>query len=326
MADSSTPNTSPQAAVSPDTKPRSAGTPFDSQRPGVDIILRSSDRVDFYMHKFVLSLASPIFESTFIIPQPQTADDGPPVVDLPEDSPTLESILRLCNPVPPPTFTRIADIRRVWEAALKYEMDGVRAGVLVFLDSFLDKDPLGVFALGCRANREDLCQAAATRLLHHSLRSIQSDELRYLSAYSYSKLAEWHARCCDAAAEVTTKRYWFASNGVLSLWEARCQCTNCWLPDHTPSQNRWYACQFVWDYLRRAQGILESSPRSAAITSEDVIGSSDIWYPCTCSSITCGTRYRHYEWERRTIPMILGQNVDRAVSEVRVAVKTISCV
>ena len=45
-----------------------ATAPFDHAK--ADIVLRSSDNVDFRVFKLFLSLASPVFETLFDIPQP----------------------------------------------------------------------------------------------------------------------------------------------------------------------------------------------------------------------------------------------------------------
>ena len=55
MTPTATQESSPQA--------RKAASPFD--KPSADVILRTSDFVDFYVHKVVLSLASAFFEDMF---------------------------------------------------------------------------------------------------------------------------------------------------------------------------------------------------------------------------------------------------------------------
>ena len=79
-----------------------AAAPFDHAK--ADIILRSSDNIDFRVFKLLLSLASPFFETLFDIPQPaeevgdQEVKDGLAVVRVTEDSKTLDALLRFCYP------------------------------------------------------------------------------------------------------------------------------------------------------------------------------------------------------------------------------------
>ena len=68
-----------------------ADAPFDHSL--ADVILRSSDKIDFRVFKLFLSLASPVFETMFSLPQPTEGvnpDEGTtdklPVMPLSEDA------------------------------------------------------------------------------------------------------------------------------------------------------------------------------------------------------------------------------------------------
>ncbi|KAI6023597.1 hypothetical protein PISMIDRAFT_18795 [Pisolithus microcarpus 441] len=76
--------------------PARALPPFDHAK--ADVILRSSDGVDFRVFELFLSLASPFFETLFDLPQPSQAanadteiEDGLPVFPVSEGSKTLHS-------------------------------------------------------------------------------------------------------------------------------------------------------------------------------------------------------------------------------------------
>ena len=73
--------------------------PFDV--PDADLIIRSSDSVDFRVHKPVLSMASPVFKDLLSLPQPPDSEtvDGLPVVRLPEGSELLNSLVSMLYPV-----------------------------------------------------------------------------------------------------------------------------------------------------------------------------------------------------------------------------------
>ena len=73
--------------------------PFDV--PNADLIIRSSDSVDFRVHKPVLSMASPVFKDLLSLPQPPDSEtvDGLPVVRLPEGSELLNSLVSMLYPV-----------------------------------------------------------------------------------------------------------------------------------------------------------------------------------------------------------------------------------
>jgi hypothetical protein len=85
----------PQAQINPTTSPET----FDL--PDANIIIRSSDLVDFRVHKSVLALASPFFRDLLSPPQPSDSEsvDGLPVVEVPEDSELLGSLISFFYPV-----------------------------------------------------------------------------------------------------------------------------------------------------------------------------------------------------------------------------------
>jgi hypothetical protein len=70
--------------------------------PSPNLIIRSSDIVDFRVHKQVLAMASPFFEDLLSLPQPFDSEsvDGLPVVELSEDSELLNTLVSMLYPVP----------------------------------------------------------------------------------------------------------------------------------------------------------------------------------------------------------------------------------
>ena len=73
--------------------------PFDV--PDANLIIRSSDLVDFRVHKPVLAMTSPFFKDLLSLPQPSDSEtvDGLPVVRLPESSELLNSLVTMLYPV-----------------------------------------------------------------------------------------------------------------------------------------------------------------------------------------------------------------------------------
>ncbi len=69
--------------------------------PDANIIIRSSDLVDFRVHKSVLAMMSPFFKDLLSLPQPSDSEsvDGLPVVQLPEDSELLNSLVSILYPI-----------------------------------------------------------------------------------------------------------------------------------------------------------------------------------------------------------------------------------
>jgi hypothetical protein len=85
-----------QAQTNPATSPPE---PFNI--PDANIIIRSSDLVDFRVHKSVLAMVSPFFTDLLSLPQPSDGEsvDGVPVVQMSEDSELLNSLVSILYPV-----------------------------------------------------------------------------------------------------------------------------------------------------------------------------------------------------------------------------------
>ncbi|OBZ74804.1 hypothetical protein A0H81_05201 [Grifola frondosa] len=131
-----------------------ASSPFD--RADADIILRSSDGVDFRAHKTLLVLSSSLFDGMFNVPQPATLanedthpESGLPLLRFTEDHQTLDRLLRLCYPVATPILEDLGDVSAVLDAAKKYHVDGAIARIGEKLPAFVRKEPLRVYAIAC---------------------------------------------------------------------------------------------------------------------------------------------------------------------------------
>jgi hypothetical protein len=73
--------------------------PFDVS--DTNFIIRSSDLIDFRVHKSILATASPIFKDLLSLPQPSDTEivDGLPMVQLSESSELLNSLLSILYPI-----------------------------------------------------------------------------------------------------------------------------------------------------------------------------------------------------------------------------------
>ncbi|OCH85820.1 hypothetical protein OBBRIDRAFT_762366 [Obba rivulosa] len=184
--------------------------PFNSH--DADIILRSSDKVSFPVHKFLLSRASPAFETMFSLPQPGGAPISTqelPAVELAEDSQTLDVILRLCYPIEvhlPDDF--IDRAQPVLEAARKYALDGVmeRLGFRLKDARMIATQPLRLYALACAYGFEDVARKAARETLRDDPLDVPySSTLRCMTGGAYHRLLQYHRECrrvaCDAVSE-----------------------------------------------------------------------------------------------------------------------------
>ena len=93
-----------QEREGPPTRINTATSPSDTfDFSDADLVIRSSDFVDFRVHKLVVSLASPFFKDLLSSSQPSDSEtiDGLHVVQLSEDSELLNSLLSMLYPLRP---------------------------------------------------------------------------------------------------------------------------------------------------------------------------------------------------------------------------------
>ncbi|ESK83244.1 hypothetical protein Moror_15088 [Moniliophthora roreri MCA 2997] len=113
---------------SPTPIPTVASAPFDAA--DADVILRTSDNVDFYFYRLILSLVSPFFKDMFTLPNPATPDgkddkkNETHVIPVSEDSVTLDHTLRFVYPgIEPPVLSTWEEVEPVFETFIKYQME-----------------------------------------------------------------------------------------------------------------------------------------------------------------------------------------------------------
>jgi hypothetical protein len=216
----------------PDIKETSiAQAPFNN--PDGDIILRSTNGVDFHVFKLILSLVSPVFKDVFTLSQELQSDKSSALlIPVEESSTTLQSLLLLCYPAvaATPTFNSLDDAKAVMEAAKKYDMGEVlnRAGNLV-MAQFLQTESLELYALSCRFGWKDHAQTAAARTLEIKNLGRPSNgfaSMRSITALDYHRLLVYHCSCGAAAKAVGESLDWLGpSSNNMQMW--KCSKNSC---------------------------------------------------------------------------------------------------
>jgi len=105
--------------------------PLCLDMPEASLIVRSSDKANFRVHKSVLAMSSPFFKDLLSLPQPADGEivDGLPVVALPEDAGLLNSLISLLYPIPtviPDSYQKVFALLAVCQ---KYEMESVQSDI-----------------------------------------------------------------------------------------------------------------------------------------------------------------------------------------------------
>ncbi|KAJ7696527.1 hypothetical protein B0H17DRAFT_845247, partial [Mycena rosella] len=183
-----------------------------------DLILRSSDNADLYVHKLLLSLVSPFFRDMFTLPQSTTdagdvksdADKEFPVVPVGENLRILQALLVWVDPRCNPTLETLNDVGQVLQTAEKYDMSSVirRIGSALAQSKHVEGDPLRVFAIAYRHRDLDgmknLVKLAARETLKLTIpfEKAPLSEWRNISGDAVQQLYEYHAECGKVASAV----------------------------------------------------------------------------------------------------------------------------
>ncbi|KAF8991365.1 hypothetical protein BDQ17DRAFT_306486 [Cyathus striatus] len=136
--------------------------PFDNPKKS-DVTLRTSDKVDFYVYRVILSAASPVFETMFSLPQQVSDGTSSSVVDISENSEVIDPLLRICYPVIDPLITDLTLLQMVLKTALKYDILVASEMLKRTLRSFVKDKPREVYTVACQLSLEEEALLAAQR-------------------------------------------------------------------------------------------------------------------------------------------------------------------
>ena len=263
-----------------------AAAPFDHAK--ADIILRSSDNVEFRVFKLFLSLASPFFETLFDIPQPaeegggQEVKDGLAVVPVTEDSKTLDSLLRFCYPctlADDPKLEVLQDAMEVLEAARKYSLDVIekKAHQAMASPKILEAEPLRCFAVTRRGRLREETLLAAKYTLSQPLIPSSFQEIDLITATDLLSLLTYHKRCADAVSSLRLDLSWIISHygssqacSWLSCYDSyrgNCGCPKSSVPKYRLWQWFGYSPQWWEDFMEETFTMLQDKPSKETVKS-----------------------------------------------------------
>ncbi|KAJ3486435.1 hypothetical protein NLI96_g4245 [Meripilus lineatus] len=222
-----------------------------------DVILRSSDNIDFRVYKVILSRSSDFFKGMFTLPQssnqpraqPPTTPtplsppaisrslsggtdtgsiseyiDGVPVVPVAEPSQVLDHVLQFLYPMPDPDMSSLDVFCPVLEAATKYDIEHLVEKLRKIWPTLAENDPLRSFALAYKSKWQEETSIAARMALEKPIWPLEPPlplEFRCISAEIIIYLESYHRKCGDAAFKLTETREW-----AVGILEAQ-TCAHC---------------------------------------------------------------------------------------------------
>ena len=208
----------PQAQVNPITSP-----PPTFDVPDANIIIRSSDLVDFRVHKSVLAMASPFFKDLLSLPQPSDSEtfDGLPVVELSEDSELLNSLVSMLYPVRtaiPSSYEKVLYLLANWSTVITNpllqgviptcDMPEIRHGFSTIayprrgqprgIPSEKGAETFAAYVIASRNGLIPEMENVARQTLEHPMTfEIFGERLRWIEGWALRDLANFRKRCRD---------------------------------------------------------------------------------------------------------------------------------
>lgn len=188
--------------------------------PHDDLIIRSSDNVDFRVSKHVLSKASAVFSDMCSIPCPPSEDLPPthvveeaPVVPITEHSDLvvkfLEYIVSGCSSAV--TFENISEIRDFYSMADKYVSDSAMDAARTALAARSYTSPFEVYLTACHLGLEEEARKAARHALRYPLSRLKDTNRQRADVIltpAPERLWSYHEECRSTAVSVGDCEYW----------------------------------------------------------------------------------------------------------------------
>ena len=193
--------------------------------PDADVILRSSDLVDFRIQRSILKTSSPFFDDLFSLPQPpdHEAVDGLPVVHLSEDAEILNSLISLLYPVTPELPASVDEVLTLLAACQKYDMATVQASIREQVDRRGLFSPTGAesfrfFATACKNRLIPEMKTAARLTLGYPMTfEYLGYTLRSFDGWALSDLARYRKHCRPGIASCF-KAFANSNNETSKVW------------------------------------------------------------------------------------------------------------
>jgi len=194
--------------------------------PDANLIIRSSDLVNFRIHKSVLAMASPFFKALFSLPQPPDDEsvDGLPVVQLSEDAELLNSLVSMLYPTPPRIPDSYVKVLHLLAMCQKYEMVSVQSLIRAEVNCGSFPAPVGpeVFCAYAIASSNGLVpemeNAARLTLGYPMTFEVLGEGLRLFECWALLALASYRKRCRDNLVTCLESFLGVYAPGPSSIW------------------------------------------------------------------------------------------------------------
>jgi BTB/POZ domain len=204
----------------------STSLPETLEVPDPNLIMQSSDLVNFRIHKQVLAVASPFFRDLLSLPQPSDSEsvDGIPVVKFPEDAELLNSLVSMLYPVRPVIPDSYDKVLYLLAVCQKYDMDQVQSAIRAEVHRGTFPAPSGSEVFGAYAIASDkglipeMENAARLTLDHPMTFEIIGEGLRLFQGSALRDLVRFRKACRDSLVSCLKSFLEADAPGPSSIW------------------------------------------------------------------------------------------------------------
>ncbi|KAF8347922.1 hypothetical protein F5887DRAFT_954745 [Amanita rubescens] len=167
-----------------------------------DLVLRSSDSIDFFVVAAVVRLISPVFDQIFPLKEHESKD-GRPVILVRESSRVLLPLLRIVYHDIDELDTADCQLYRdIVLAVRKYEMTSIERKLQkqIATSSLIFSEPLRIYILAIIIGLEHVQKGAALNTLSRPLQEMTyTSELNLITGADLYRLVRFRFRCGDEA-------------------------------------------------------------------------------------------------------------------------------
>jgi hypothetical protein len=292
--------------------------PFDPTSEDADVIIRSSDDVDFRVIRAFLAFSSPVFKAMFTLPQYEGTSSldetrqGLPIIAVTENSTILYHLLRYCYPIDGADeveMKSLEEVSGVLETARKYSMAGVewRARRALVSSRFIDKEAVRVFALALYHGLEAEARVAAVKTLSvPTLGRPYIREFEYITAGDFLRLNDYQEMCKLVAVRVAQGQEALAKGSWVWLY-CRGHCSSRTSPATGALMAIWWL-----EYLEAAAKALAQRPIGDTVANYELLDKA-LAKANACPACRDGAFRDLMEFTK-----VFAAAVDEATSKVRV--------
>jgi len=197
---------------------------------GADIIIQSSDLVNFRIHKSILVSSSPFFRDMFSLPQPSDNEtiDGLTVVRFSEDAELIRALITVLYPIPSEIPTSYDRVLALLATTQKYNMAVVQSSIRAeisrgVLPIPVEAQPFRAYAIAFSNMLSPEIESAARLTLDYPLtfKSLGKDLLLFKGS-ALRELVSFRKKCRDKVVSCL-KSFLDTRDGPSKIWVGCCK-------------------------------------------------------------------------------------------------------